>query len=47
MCMIVYYKCILDGSVGLKFLTTCILVYNKYFFCRFALLAMPDMFQGC
>lgn len=32
MCMIVYYKCILDGSVGLKFLTTCILVYKKYFF---------------
>lgn len=30
--MIVYYKCILDGSVGLKFLTTCILVYKKYFF---------------
>lgn len=32
MCMIVYYKCILDGSVGLKFLTTCILVFKKYFF---------------
>lgn len=30
--MIVYYKCILDGSVGLKFLTTCILVYKKCFF---------------
>lgn len=45
MCMIEYYKCILDGSVGLKFLTTCILGYKKCF-CRFALLAMPDMFQG-
>lgn len=30
--MIVYYKCILDGSVGLKFLTICILVYKKYVF---------------
>lgn len=32
MCMILYYKCILDGLVGLKFFIICILVYKKYFF---------------